>query len=513
MSGRRWGLLAVLALAACTSTWWRAQLFPPRDLPKVDLDAPFLKCHMSDGGLYVLTRWSTSEERRTVSGAGLRYDPERRVVAEGSFELPFDSIALLETNRPERIDRGGPAALGLAVTGAVTAGVGAYCLSNPKACFGSCPTFYARGPGGERLVAEGFSRAVARVFEETDVDALDLGRPPGRDLEIVMRNEAQETHFVRSVRLLAVPRPPGGRVFHARGRYFPARWLAPISRCSSAWGDCAAAVREIDGVEYRSPADAGDLGAQETLEVAFPPPAGPAGLVITARNTLLNTFVLYQALAWLGNEAAPLLARVDAGRAGGRPGFDSLDAVLGRIRVSVLTRRGWVEAGVFEEVGPIARETQIVPLPDDLPPGEVRLRLGLGQGSWKIDRLALAGIGPAVDPVALEPVAVLRGGAPDGAALRRLRGEGDRLVSLPGDAWTLGFEIPPGLADPELFLESRGYYYEWMRREWLAEQDLGEAARFLADPRSALRRLAPGYKRIEADAERVFWSSRMGALP
>ncbi|HSD28956.1 MAG TPA: hypothetical protein VLL75_16780, partial [Vicinamibacteria bacterium] len=60
----------------------------------------------------------------------------------------------------------------------------------------------------------------------------------------------------------------------------------------------------------------------------------------------------------------------------------------------------------------------------------------------------------------------------------------------------------------EIFLESEGFYYEWMRSEWLAEEDPGMAALALADPAEALRRLAPAYKAEEPHLERAFWASR-----
>ncbi|MEP7228190.1 MAG: hypothetical protein ABI785_12560, partial [Gemmatimonadales bacterium] len=60
----------------------------------------------------------------------------------------------------------------------------------------------------------------------------------------------------------------------------------------------------------------------------------------------------------------------------------------------------------------------------------------------------------------------------------------------------------------ELFLESRGYYLEWMRREWLAEENLALAAQILLDPAGALRTLAPAFKRQEPEMERLFWNSR-----
>ncbi len=60
----------------------------------------------------------------------------------------------------------------------------------------------------------------------------------------------------------------------------------------------------------------------------------------------------------------------------------------------------------------------------------------------------------------------------------------------------------------ELFLESQGYYLEWMREEWIADEDLAQAARFFRSPRRVLRDLAPEFKAIEATMEDLFWSSR-----
>ena len=82
------------------------------------------------------------------------------------------------------------------------------------------------------------------------------------------------------------------------------------------------------------------------------------------------------------------------------------------------------------------------------------------------------------------------------------------LATLPGDAYTLLYRLPENFDRWELFLESRGYYLEWMRSQWLDEEDHGRAAEMLLDPRAALRRLAPAYKRQEAGMDSVFWRSR-----
>ena len=77
-----------------------------------------------------------------------------------------------------------------------------------------------------------------------------------------------------------------------------------------------------------------------------------------------------------------------------------------------------------------------------------------------------------------------------------------------GDELRMTFEMPTDAPQYELFLESQGYYYEWNRSEWIAEEDPLMVATMLFWPGAALRKLAPAYKAIEADMEESFWSSR-----
>ena len=72
----------------------------------------------------------------------------------------------------------------------------------------------------------------------------------------------------------------------------------------------------------------------------------------------------------------------------------------------------------------------------------------------------------------------------------------------------VAFALPGPARDLELFLESEGYYYEWMRGEWLSEEDPGMALLALTDPHEALRRLAGPFQEREPGLERAFWSSR-----
>jgi hypothetical protein len=128
------------------------------------------------------------------------------------------------------------------------------------------------------------------------------------------------------------------------------------------------------------------------------------------------------------------------------------------------------------------------------------------QGGWRIDYVALAQIDHQVTPRVIAPMKITGELGPEYAA-GRTAATGFPIITMPGDRYELVYEVPPG-EDYELFMDSRGYYFEWMRAEWLREQNPLAALRLLADPDRALRELAPAFKKLEPQAEQRFWRSR-----
>lgn len=506
-TGLWFAIVSAAVLGGCQRTKvLRRTLHQPTEVATVDRRLPFLKAHLRDGHVVVLSRWTVDSARTAVVGEGERLDVNRRSVRTGAQTVPLDSVALFETNVVQT--HGSVAALGI-ITGA-SAALTAYCLSNTKACFGSCPTFYVTDGQRERLEAEGFSASIAPALEATDVDALYHATPAGRTFEVRMTNEALETHVVRFARLLAAARPDSGRVFATQaGAFWQARDIAPPVRCRGAEGDCLGALRTMDDIERFSTTDSTDLAARETLELEFASvPTDSAGLVIGSRQTLLSTYLLYQALAYMGRSAGAWLAKLQRGDARAREQVIGAARVLGGIEVQARRGEGeWITVGETQETGPLATDVRIVPLPH-LPEGTRQLRLRLTRGHWRIDHVAIARLTRRVEPVRLDPIAVRRGGAADASALASLRDSTRMLVTLPGDEYTLVFRLPEAFARPELFLETRGYYLEWIREEWLAEENPLRAAGLLIDPAGAMRAMAPEFKRREAEMEAAFWRSR-----
>ncbi len=494
-------VLVVVTAAGCPRKLERT-LVRPEDAATLDDEAKYLKVHMRDGGLYVLSEWSVDERRRVVMGTGDRFDARRQLVATGMAEIAIADVVLFETNV---VKTSGVVAAMAVVTG-LSLAVTVACAVNPKACFGSCPTFYVPAEeGGEVLAAEGFSASIAPSLEARDVDHLFRARrAAGGELVVRLTNEAYETHVIRYAHLIAARPPEGGRVLADReGRLWAASELRPVRACRAAEGDCGAAVAEMDGVERWSRTDGRDLGSREMIELEIDGD-GERGLVIGARQTFLTTFLLYQGLSYLGSQAGDALAALERGGGKMIDGAIDMQKVLGGIAVEVEQEDGrFEEVGVFDETGPLAADVQVVRLPRA---SGRKVRLRITRGHYRIDMLAVARLGGEVKGVELEPALVERRGRADGAALAALASGEEQLVTFPGDEYRVHYRLPPGPS--ELFLASRGYYLEWMREEWLREESRPRAALFLLQPRLMLRLLAPSFRKVEDRMEEMFWNSR-----
>ena len=503
-------LIVAVLVAGCAQAVLTPALHTPGALPAKGLKDGALKVHMRSGELYQLTSWSLVDSARLIRGTGTRYTIDRQATPAESISVSLDSVALFETNSHDETYALGLQGVGaLAVLGGI---MSVACIADPKSCFGSCPTFYMEGPDSARVRAEGFSASVAKVLESRDVDALGRVASSGRELAIHMRNEAWETHFVRGVNMLAVPVSSGDRIFASSDSTFVrATDVASPRTCSAPEGDCLPTMSRKDDVERFSSADSTDLAVREVVELTFATAAVDAGVVITARNSLVTTFLFYQTMAYVGSQFGATLASMERGDRQSAEHSFGMAKLLGGIDVQLRDARGeWRTVGTYLEAGPIASDTKVIRLPqrDASEHGPLHVRLRMAKGSWRVDRVALAALGGAVSPIRVRPARAERRGKDDATALATLRSGVQHLVLLPGDDVRLVFDLPQRTDSLELFLESEGYYYEWMRREWLAEENFAMAALVVADPAEGLRRLAPAYHTREAGMENLFWASR-----
>jgi hypothetical protein len=167
-----------------------------------------------------LDDWQIDSISQTIYGSGDYYNFKRdrisfkpkdnQLSGDSLFKICYDDISLIETNLLKN-HLGNLAAI--TIVGLPIAVLSGYCLTNPKACFGSCPTFYTMNDEKWNLVAEGFSSSILPVFEKRDIDMLYWTKNNGDNLKVKLTNEALETHVIRYANLLVFPHQENERVF------------------------------------------------------------------------------------------------------------------------------------------------------------------------------------------------------------------------------------------------------------------------------------------------------------
>ncbi len=501
-----WTILVTVTFIGCDLHVLERRLTVPTQFQSLDSNSPFLKAHMHNGKVYILSSWKVDSENQMVTGQGEILNINRETLRKGEFTIPIDSVAIFETNTAKPSSTIASMTI---ITGASIV-LTAFCLANPKACFGSCPTFYVSDGNHPILQAEGFSASVAPVLEASDIDALYHAQPTDRCFEIQMKNEALETHVVRYVDLLAVKRQSGERIFSAGdGTFWETDTIVNPSAASAPEGDCLPLLRSIDGQERFSEADPEYLATRETIDIEFDAmPDDRTGVVIAARQTLMSTFLFYQGLAYMGRSVGEWIAALERRDVTVEKASTGIGRTLGGIEVLLQDETDeWIPVGKVNETGPLATDVHLVKLPL-IKRERVKIRLRLTQGHWRLDAVKLVKLGKQLNPIRLPPVTVNQNGVSADQAQQLLTDPNVALTTLPGETYTLIYHLPKDFEDYELFLESRGYYLEWIREEWLADENPALTAMMLFNPERALRVLAPEFKKIEPDMEEIFWSSR-----
>ncbi len=457
--------------------------------------------------------WSIDTIQNTVSGTGTRYDFNRNVASEGALAVAIDSVAIFETNQKlegTEADRIIP----LSIMAGLDVVLGILCITNPKACFGSCPTFYLDEQDNFHYAnAEGFSNAIAPSIEYGDIDALGSVTVVGDTFSMAMKNEALETHCVNEVKLLAFPKTEGQPVYQsAHDEFFVGTAPYPVRRARGPEGDITDLVRHDDRQERFSTADENNLSSKEVLYVDFDPinTPGDLGLIVNFRQTLMTTYFIYSAIGYMGDEVGDIFAKIETDPSLNGKLEDGIKKELGDIEVYAFNdqTQEWVLQGGLYETGPIAINEQILPL--TTPSADtIRLKIVMNRGLWRIDYLALTSIQQKVDPVVLLPRTVLNHGQPDERALTQINDPEQHLISMPGSAYRFDFVLPEQDREYDLFLYSKGYYLEWMRAHWLKDKDLLSLWQMVEHPASYLRTEAAAYKQYEITMEHKFWDSKI----
>jgi len=527
MSKFKWKLLTLVVIGlavSCSYTKYVDHTFRKNysdfnELITEDDKNPFLKVHLKNGDLVIFNSWDRSMDTDSVSGFGNFYNFQRYKMEFGYLSVHKKDVALYETNDLDVITaHDSEVRTAMTLLAAFDVAIGVACLVVPKACFGSCPTFYF-DPDEEVQYAnaEGFSNAIAPSLQQSDLDALNKTTYGGTQ-SLYVKNEALETHVIDYVGLEVIPIEEGQRAYqYDDKRFLKCTNPKPFSSIVGGSENIEELLVEIDGEEYFSATDSFDLSTKEEISLKFKNTSDfDKGLVLNYRQTLLTTYLIYEALSLTGDECGRFVSMIE-NDANIREEIESPFDILGALEVLYWNeKRGrWIYVDELYETGPIARNQEIIPLPFEARTQEIlNIKLRFSKGLWRLDYAGITDIINADAQAKTINVSLVTdnktGNYLIGGELDEI--DGSQLVTLPTDEYKLDFELPDLDQKYELFLNTNGYYLEWVRKEWTEEKDLKKLRKLIRNDKKVWREIAVDFKKQEADMERLFWSSKVEYL-
>ena len=407
-----------------------------------------IKVHMKDGSLYILNSWKVDENKRILKGNGTYYSIDRTSSNVNNFEIPIDSIAIIESN--EVVSSKALELLVLIISLLLKI------LSElSEIDKGSC-----------------FSSSIAPPFEA--IDMLYNVKLENGELSIKMKNEALETYVVRYANVLSVPKEEGSYIFATWDfKFYKVNKLISPIQAKCPQEECLNLISILNGKEWFDLADDKDLVRQEEIEVIFLAEKDKG-----KRQTLLPTFLFYQILDYIrnGNEN------------NSNGNYEKLKEIVKKIKR--------IEIYYMDSEGPLAIDYSLAML-GKLNKDTIKIKLRFTKGAVRLDYVALADIKEVVEPITIEPFSVLHNYREDKEALTSLLDKNKFLATLPGDEYILKYKTPNG--NFEFFLHTK---------EWIKEENLLTLWEFISFPEITLKTLAPKYKKIEPQMEGVFWRSK-----
>lgn len=478
---------------------------------------PFLKAHLKNGDICILKEsWEIDSVSNIVSGDGTKYDFNRKLIFQGAIIIPVDSVSIFETNNTLQ-NTESKRILALSLLAGLDVVFGIICITNPKACFGSCPTFYLNeNDNFHNADAEGFSTAIAPSMEYYDIDALNLKLLNDNSFSVTMKNEALETHCVKDLKILAYPLREGERVYQSpTNDFYLCQNHYTLSEARANEGDIATILCNQDRQERFSLSDGNNLKSDEEIYLTFDnvKDTNRSGLILNFRQTLMTTYFIYSAMGYMGDEVGDIFARMGMDKGTKDKLKGGIKKELGNIDIYTWNeqKKDWEFQNGFYETGPIAINRQLIPFKNSLSSSKVKIKLVLNKGLWRIDYVALTNIKEKVTPLEFYPASILNKGKPDYTALNDIKSPDKYLISMPGSEYKFIFTFPDAKSDYELFLYSKGYYLEWMREHWIKDKDLFKLKLMVDHPKKYLREEARNYKKYESTMEQEFWNSKIDA--
>lgn len=357
------------------------------------------------------------------------------------------------------------------VLGGASAIMAITCITNPKSCFGSCPTVYAPHADSMQMVAEMFSTSISPSLASDDLDFL-YASSGGDPIPLKITNEALETHYIDRMELVFVEHDTNAIAMPGPGRSIAVvnRHTTSVSGTDANGASITDAIKSPDGYAWRSGPDAllkrPSNDPFDHIDVIVPTNgADTVDLVVRWRNSLLSTLLFYNMV--LGDQGLKALAwqhRLDRD-----PVYASAFSMLyGRysgVRASVQENGTWRMVGNLTDAGPIVWRTECVRIPTK-GRDSVTVRLSCLADNAFLDHIAVAARHTGPTRTTIVPWTITASTV-DTNHTPLDQKDKNYLVHDPGDHTSLSVHIPRSSVHGSLFVRSNGFYYEWVRAEWL----------------------------------------------
>lgn len=508
--------LAVLGVAAATLVVTGC-VFRTAKIDRVDpkgtsIVETSVKAHLLDGTTIIYPTGFVVRDNTVVTrGSAHRYALGSNVPTAAG-PIPLDSVVGMESFGVQNHVAKSVVVSTIGIVGGAAAGIVLL-----KALFGSCPTFYADSAGTELLQGEGFSYAIAPMFEQRDVDRLRIIDAHDGRITLRVRNEALETHYINHLELVEIDRRADElAVGDNSGRPLLVRNVTVPSMRDRAGRNVTTIMAALDNNAYSTEESvirnvtSSDLRDYIDLEVPAGKDVDSVAIVLDMRNSLLNTVLLYEnILGAPGARSLDFLAK-DMSRLGTAVEMGRWYAANMGMRVSVMDNGEYRQVARLGDTGPIAYHKVGVVIPAITGAnGKIKVRLSFVADDWRIDGIAVTSDfrRPGFKLVHASRV-TMADPQQNAASLAALEDPDESyVITGPGQAFSVEFDVGQSTSARSWLLASQGYYTEWVRGSWIKSAS-GKA--FTAD-NSSLATAVASWHSQRTDMERRFYETRIQA--
>lgn len=415
-------------------------------------------------------------------GDGEIHHLDGKMRKSNSLSVPIDSVAVVTYYGTESTGGSAFGSFLLGLYGGFLTPLSIYCLSCPKCCFGSCPTIYTFNGENYELEAELFSYSISRYFQESDLDKLSIPNNSNQEYPIRISNEALETHYIDQFSLLEINHPPGTQVFPTYGGDIicTGELKQPSNVTNFLGEDITELVNKSDKNVYRSGEELvekiSDGVTYDIVDLQLDLPNGTkeVNLILKLRNTLLTTILFYElVLSSQGFEAIEWTEKMQNNYIYAKL-FNELYKSYAGIRIKTFKEGSWEIQSKIGDIGPIAWKEIAVKIPVEVENNSTLIRLEFFPDNFMIDYIGYECsriLNDTYQVNLLQPQNIVDDENKFRYELIEVLEKPDEkyLITNPGESYYLNYNLTSGdTTNTSVFIQSKGYYIEWIRGSWLA---------------------------------------------